>query len=91
MNKSESQSIDAAGLRRLYRPDPIARMVLDSFAARQNKTHLTTVSSLRSTLHGAGFVVTRQDIIRIFKALQSFNCGEYVAGKTGGDRSTITF
>ena len=87
MNGSVIQNVDAAGLTKLYRSDPIARLVLDSFAARQNRTRLTTVTSLMSTLTGAGFVVTRPDIIRVFKALQSLNCGEYIQGKTRGDRN----
>lgn len=82
-----NQDIDAAGLRKLYRSDPIARLVFDSFAGRYNSARLTTVSSLVSTLTGAGFVVSRSDIIRVFKALQSLNCGEYVPGKKRGDRN----
>src|SRR6185436_11446967 len=53
MNSLQSQGVDGAGLRKLYRSDPTARLVLDSFAARQNKATLTTVTSLMSILAGA--------------------------------------
>jgi hypothetical protein len=87
MNGSDIQNVDAAGLRKLYRSDQTARLVLDSFAARYNSARLTTVSSLMSLLTGAGFVVTRPDIIRVFKALQSLNCGDYIQGNVRGDRN----
>jgi len=87
MNSLQSQGVDGAGLRKLYRTDPAARLVLDSFAARQNNVALTTVTSLMSTLGGAGFEVARKDIIRVFKALESFNCGKYIQGKTRGNRN----
>jgi hypothetical protein len=84
VNRMESSN-DISGLRNLYKTDAAARLVLDIFAARRNDSRITTVSSLVSTLKGASFEISRKDIIRVFKALQTFHCGEYTPGNVRGN------
>lgn len=74
--------VDVAGLRRFYKADPIAPKVLDTFAARQNDSRVTTVSSIKARLNGAAFEITRSQIFRVFEALQRFNCGKFIKEKT---------
>lgn len=78
----EAFDVDVAGLRRFYRSDPIAPKVLDILAARENDSRITTVSSLVARLKGAGFVITRPEIMTVFKALESFNCGKFIKEKS---------
>jgi hypothetical protein len=82
-----SLSIDRAGLRKLYESDSSARMILDSFAARQNRWGMTTVSSLQS---GAGISLPRKDIVKTFRELERLNCGEVRVGSREGNRNTQT-
>jgi hypothetical protein len=81
----EAFDVNVGGLRRFYKSDHAAQLVLDIFAARQNDSRITTVTSLLSTLSGAAFVISRKEIINVFKALQTFNCGECVRGNTSGN------
>jgi hypothetical protein len=85
MDDLELSNIDVHALRSLYKSNPAARLVLDSLAARQNKSNTTTVSSLHSYLTRAAYEISRKDIIETFKELQKLNCGEYVNGKTKGN------
>jgi hypothetical protein len=87
MDNLELSNVDVNGLRRLYKSDSAARLVLDSFAARQKKMSLTTVGSLHSPLKLAGNDIERKDIVRIFKELERSNCGVYINGKVRGNRN----
>lgn len=78
----EAANVDVAGLRRFYKSDPTAPKILDILAARQNDSYITTVSSLVARLEGAAFVITRSDIMRVFTALESFNCGKFIKEKS---------
>jgi hypothetical protein len=86
MNNLESSNVDINGLRNLYKSNPVARILLESFAARQNNCSMTTVGSLHSILRLAAYDISRQDIIKIFKELQKLNCGEFELGNIKGDR-----
>jgi hypothetical protein len=76
--------VDVNGLRKLYKSDSAARLVLDGFAGRQNRMNVTTVGSLHSPLKLAGNDIERKDIVRVFKELERLNCGKYISGKTTG-------
>jgi len=78
----EAFDVDVAGLRRLYRSDLNAPKVLDILAARENDSRITTVSSLVARLKGAGFAITRREIMQVFRALESFNCGKFIREKS---------
>ena len=78
----EACDVDVAGLRKFYRADLNAPKILDIFASRPNDSHITTVSSLVARLKGAGFAITRPEIMRVFKALESFNCGKFIKEKS---------
>lgn len=78
----EAFDVDVAGLRKFYRSDLVAPKVLDIFAARPNDSRITTVSSLVARLKGAGFAITRPEIMQVFKALESFNCGKFIKEKS---------
>ncbi len=81
----ESADVDVAGLRKLYRTDPVARQVFDILASRSNDSHKTTVGSLVARINGAGSVVTRKEIVDLFQKLQKLKCGEYRKGKQTGN------
>jgi hypothetical protein len=83
-NLEESQ-VDAAGLRKLYRSDPVARQVFDIFASRSNDSYITTVGSLVSRINGGGSLVMRKEIVELFQKLQKLKCGEYKKGWQTGD------
>ena len=74
----EASDVDVAGLRRFYRSDPNAPKVLDILAARESDSSITTVSSMVARLRGAGFAITRPEIMGEFKARESFNCGKFI-------------
>ena len=71
-----------AGLRKFYRADLTAPKILDIFASRENDSQITTVSSLVARLKGAGFTITRPEIMHVFKALERFNCGKFIKEKS---------
>lgn len=88
----EAFDVNVGGLRRFYKSDHAAQLIFDIFAARQNDSRITTVSSLVSILQGAAFVISRAEVIGVFKALQTFNCGEYVrANKRGAANQQSRF
>jgi hypothetical protein len=76
----EPFNVNVGGLRRFYKSDHAAQMVLDGFAGRQNDKRITTVSSVVSTLTGASLVISPREVIEVFMALQTFNCGDYISG-----------
>lgn len=86
----DNLKIDVSGLRNLYRSDSSAQLVLNSFASRQNKWSITTVSSLHAYLTLSGLIISREDIIKTLKELQNLNCGEFKLGKTKGNRNYQT-
>jgi hypothetical protein len=83
----EAFNVDVGGLRKFYRSDPAARLVLDVFASRRSQSRLTTVSSLVSLIQGNAIEISPKDVVRVFKALQTFNCGEYISGFLSGNRN----
>lgn len=90
MNILKSSNLDVSGLRDLYKSNSSARMVLNSFASRQNRWRMTTVSSLHSYLTLSGFDISREDIIKTFRELQRFNFGEFTLGNRKGNRNYQT-
>jgi len=74
----EDLDIDKGGLRSFYQSDFAALQVLDNFAARENDSHITTVTSVVARLGNGGHYIQRSDVIRVFKALQRFRCGEFI-------------
>lgn len=90
MNNLKSLNVDASGLRDLYKSNSSARKVLNSFASRQNRWRMTTVSSLHSYLTLSGFDISREDIIKTFRELQRLNCGELTLGNRKGNRNFQT-
>jgi hypothetical protein len=90
MQNSQLLNVDVSGLKNLYQSSSSARMVLDSFAARQNDWGMTTVGSLHSYLTLSGFNISRKDIINTFTELQRLNCGEFKLGNRLGNRNYQT-
>ena len=86
----EACDVDVAGLRKFYRVDLNAPKILDIFASRPNDSHITTVSSLVARLKGAGFAITRPEIMRVFRALERFNCGKFIKEKSIVSRANST-
>lgn len=79
--------VDVSGLRAFYKLDRTGQHVLESFAIRRNNWKITTVSSLFSVFRLIGLEISRKEIVRVFKELERFNCGEFVLGKVAGDRN----
>lgn len=78
----EACDVNVAGLRRFYRSHSNAPKVLDILASRSNDSRVTTVSSLVARLTRAGFAITRPEVMDVFKALESFNCGKLIREKS---------
>lgn len=78
----EACDVDLAGLRRFSRSHSNAPKVLDILASRSNDSRITTVSSMVARLSGAGFAITRPEIMDVFKALENFNCGKFIKEKS---------
>jgi hypothetical protein len=77
-------AIDKGGLRTFYKSDFAALQVLDNLAARENDSRITTVSSIVQRLSGGGRPISRSDVMRVFKALDRFRCGQFVKESTIG-------
>ena len=80
-------NLDVSGLRGFYKSDATALHVCESLAARQNIWKMTTVTSLVSILRLAGFDISRKDIVRVFRELEKFNCGDFMIGNVSGNRN----
>ncbi len=68
-------------LRQLYKKDNVARLMLDGFAGYQRNRTAVKVDYLLWKLRGAGEDVTRSDIVRVFKQLESLGFGRYLPGR----------
>jgi hypothetical protein len=74
--------MDVEGLRGLYRDDRAARVLLDRWAGRQRRASVSDVGALLRDQQLKD-VLGRGDVVRIFKALESCDCGRFVAGRRG--------
>jgi NAD(P)-dependent dehydrogenase (short-subunit alcohol dehydrogenase family) len=74
----EASNVDVGSLRKFYRSDSVAPKVLDILAARSSDSRITTVSSIAARLKGAAFAISRAQIIHVFRALETFNCGVFI-------------
>lgn len=77
----DALDIKVGDLRRFYKSHYAALQVLDIFAARKKDSRTTTVNSIVASLKGAAHVISRSDVIRVFEALQRFNCGVFIKEK----------
>src|SRR6266540_1270488 len=71
----EDLDVNLSKLRTLYKSDYAARQVLDAFAARTSDSKSTTVNRIMDLLKGAGHIIKRKDVLRVFEDLQQLNCG----------------
>jgi len=76
---SNNESIQK--LRQFYKKDKLARLMLDQFASYQRNRTATKVDYLLWKLRALDDDVTRGDILRIFKELESLGYGRYVPGR----------
>ena len=81
-HEMEALDIDKSGLRDFYRSNYAALKVLDNFATRKNDSYITSVNSIVARLEGGGHPIARSDVMRVFEALQRFNCGKFIKEPT---------
>jgi hypothetical protein len=68
-------------LRRLYAADDAVRFVLDHFANRDRNQNTSTVRRVEQNLLRDGKAISRADIVRAFKSLETAGCGTFKAGR----------
>jgi hypothetical protein len=66
-------------LRELYQESESARAVLNDFAERRRRQHVTKLDQLLNRVAG----VTRSEAIRVFRTLEEIGCGEFIEGRKG--------
>ena len=83
MTASNGTSADIGAVRELYASSQVARLALDHFAKRKNKSAITTVDRLQAALRSEGHEPGRGEILEVFKALAGARCGVFVVGRKG--------
>lgn len=78
-----STSFDITGLRRLYAENPIARAFLDHSANRRYNQAESKVDRVMQILGQNGNEVPRSDIVAMFRALEQYQCGQFIIGRRG--------
>jgi hypothetical protein len=66
-------------LRNLYTENESAQAILNDFAKRFRKRHLTTLDQVLNRVAG----VSRSEAIRVFRSLEDIGCGEFIEGRKG--------
>jgi hypothetical protein len=72
-------AVNRKKLQDLYAKEPDVRAVLDHFANRERNQNTSTVGRLMVNVH----VLSRGQIVRVFKVLEELGCGEFIAGRKG--------
>ena len=83
MTIAAPSEVDQKRLVRLYADDPAARALLDHFANRERNQNTSTVRRVTANLGEEESPLSRGDIIRVFKELESIGCGMFKAGRKG--------
>lgn len=81
MTRPDSATVSA--LRELYLNDVTAKIVLELFAQRSNKSKNITIDDLLPAVHKKSPVTTRNEVIAVFKQLADAGCGKFLAGRKG--------
>ncbi|MBK8230679.1 MAG: hypothetical protein IPK72_08890 [Candidatus Eisenbacteria bacterium] len=76
-------AVDVAKLRKIYKESAEARAVFDHFASRARNWSTTTVGRIQANVEAAGAVVSRGNVIDVFKALEDAGCGKFKIGRKG--------
>jgi hypothetical protein len=66
-------------LSNLYAESESAKAILNDFAERFRKRHVTTLDQVLNRVAG----VSRSEAIRVFRSLQGIGCGEFIEGRKG--------
>lgn len=77
MNKTIEDAM-VSGLRDIYRRDPNAKAMLDSFAARKKAVSESYADRIAFLVK-----LSYSEVIRIFKELEEIGCGEFKNGRKG--------
>lgn len=70
-------------LHALYKNEKSARAVLDHFASRERNWRITSVDRILTNLASEGEALSRADVISVFRELETFGYGTFVAGRKG--------
>jgi hypothetical protein len=70
-------------LQTLYREDSAARLLLNRWADRQRRASASEVGGLLRDPQVKEARLERGDVVRVLKALESSECGRFVAGRRG--------
>jgi hypothetical protein len=83
MTIDQDTKLNTRAIRTLYVSDPVAKIILDEFGARQRNQQVTKLDQLLLRLSNAGNGVARSDAISILRKLDEAGCGKFLAGRKG--------
>lgn len=83
MTAYRSDSLNTKALKALYSAEPVAKIILDEFGARQRNQQITKLDQLLLRLSNAGKGVARTDAINTFRKLAEAGCGKFLTGRKG--------
>lgn len=70
-------------LRELYSNNSSAKIFFDHMANRQRNQNETKVDRIVQLLKDEGHSISRGEIVSVFKDLEEYKCGQFVAGRWG--------
>ena len=68
-------------LKELYGRDATAKIFFDHMASRQRNQSETKMERIMQLLADDGHTCSRGDIVAVFKNLEEYKCGQFVAGR----------
>ncbi|MCC7499809.1 MAG: hypothetical protein IT160_19670 [Bryobacterales bacterium] len=83
MTTYQAQALDTKALKALYSTDPVAKIILEDFGARQRNQQITKLDQLLFRLSNARKSVSRADAINVLRSLDDAGCGRFLTGRKG--------
>ncbi|MGZ5441160.1 MAG: hypothetical protein ACXW5U_05345 [Thermoanaerobaculia bacterium] len=75
------ETLNVSTLKQLYASDTRVRAVLDHFASRQQDRTEINVDRMLELLGGEGYVLSRSEVIEVFRALEKLGAGTFIVGR----------
>jgi hypothetical protein len=79
----QADKTNGTDLRKLYDNNETARRVFDHFARRTYNATETKTDRLLALLNSNGQIVSRGELISLFRQLEKLGYGQYIAGRHG--------
>lgn len=77
----KTETVDLAGLRKLYQSNADAKLILDHFAGFQRNRGVTLLERTENALNRGGRKVAKGDIIAVFRELEDLGVGIFIVGR----------